>query len=112
MIHEVTGDILFSKAAVIAHGVAPQDDFKQGLALALRERGPAMYKDFRHHCKTSHPRPGSLWSWAGVGHRGAPSRVVCLLTQAAPAEAGEHPGEARLQWVNEALRQLHAFITA
>jgi O-acetyl-ADP-ribose deacetylase (regulator of RNase III) len=47
MIKEVAGDILLSKAGAIAHGVAPHDDFKQGLALSLREHWPGMYKDFR-----------------------------------------------------------------
>jgi len=65
MIKEVTGDILLSKAAAIAHGVAPNDDFKQGLALALREQWPSMYKDFRHYCRTASPKTGTLWSWKG-----------------------------------------------
>jgi O-acetyl-ADP-ribose deacetylase (regulator of RNase III) len=111
MIHEVSGDILFSKAAAIAHGVAPQDDFKQGLALALRERWPAMYNDFRHHCKTAHPKPGGLWSWSGNAPLGGVTvRIVNLLTQEPPERAGVHPGEARLEWINESLRQLHKLI--
>jgi len=40
MIKEVTGDLLLSKATAIAHGIAPHDDFKQGLALSLREQWP------------------------------------------------------------------------
>ena len=36
MIHEVEGDILLSSAHAIAHGVAPNDDFRSGLAHALR----------------------------------------------------------------------------
>ena len=51
MLEEVAGDILLSKAQVIAHGVAPGDHFNQGLALALRERYPAMARDFRHYCQ-------------------------------------------------------------
>ena len=56
MIQYVSGDILLTEAEGIAHGVAPNDDFKQGLALSLRERWPAMYKDFRHFCHTQHPK--------------------------------------------------------
>jgi O-acetyl-ADP-ribose deacetylase (regulator of RNase III) len=37
MIHEVSGDILLTTAQAIAHGVAPNDHFDHGLALALRE---------------------------------------------------------------------------
>ena len=51
MIHEVSGDILLSKAHWIAHGVGVDDDFKSGLALSLRERFPSLYKDFRHYCR-------------------------------------------------------------
>ena len=35
MIHEVEGDILDTKAAAIAHGVAANDPMTQGLAAAL-----------------------------------------------------------------------------
>ena len=46
MLKEVAGDILLTKAEALAHGVAPNDNFANGLALALREQWPAMYKDF------------------------------------------------------------------
>jgi hypothetical protein len=63
MIHSLEGDLLLSKAELLAHGVAPNDDFKQGLARALREKFPAMYKDFRHHCHQSTPKCGTGTSW-------------------------------------------------
>ncbi len=63
MIHEVQGDILLSKAQVIVHGVAPNDHFDNGLALSLRERWPAMVKEFRHYCQTTHPKVGGGWLW-------------------------------------------------
>lgn len=37
MIREVAGDILLTRAQVIAHGIAPHDHFDSGLALALCE---------------------------------------------------------------------------
>ena len=67
MIQEVEGDILLTKAGAVAHGVAPHDNFANGLALALRERWPAMYKDFKHACHVSEPKSGELWTWSGVG---------------------------------------------
>ena len=106
MIHEVEGDILLTRAQVIAHGVAPNDDFKNGLALALRERWPALYKDFRHYCQTFHPKPGELWTWGGVGG----IRIVNLLTQEAASLQGSHPGNAHLPYVNHALKGLHKVI--
>ncbi len=53
---EVAGDILLTKAEALAQGVAPNDNFANGLALALRERWPGMYKDFRHNSQTSTPK--------------------------------------------------------
>ena len=108
MIREVQGDILLSKAAGIAHGVAPGDHFETGLALQLREQWPAMVRDFRHYCHTTHPAPGQLWTWAGANGQ----RVFNLLTQdAAPGEhSHSRPGRAKLEHVNHALRALRKVV--
>ena len=106
MLHEVSGDILSSKAQVIAHGVAPNDSFHQGLALQLREQWPALYKDFRHYCQTAHPKAGEAWVWAAADGK----RIVSLLTQEAAYGHGEKPGEATLPNVNHALRQLRKIV--
>ncbi len=102
MIREVHGDILLSSAQAIAHGVSPNDNFGQGLALSLRERWPALYKDFRHYCHTAHPKAGEVWVWAGADGK----RIANLLTQEAAYGHGERPGEATLPNVNHALRAL------
>ncbi len=67
MLYEVQGDILLSEAQAIAHGVAPNDHFDSGLALALREKWPAMAKDFRHFAHQTHPKPGDVWMWGRSG---------------------------------------------
>ncbi|HHT9130533.1 MAG TPA: macro domain-containing protein [Candidatus Brocadiaceae bacterium] len=108
MIHEVTGDILLTKAQVIAHGVAPNDDFTSVLALSLREHWPAMYKDFRHYCHTMHPKPGEIWIWANPEGK----RIVNLFTQEAAYGHGVKPGRAKLEYVNHALRALHKAVEA
>ncbi len=109
MIQEVEGDILLSKAQAIAHGVSPNDDFHQGLALALREQWPALYKDFRHFCQVSTPSPGTLWSWVCAN---AP-RIVNLFTQeSAGRHHGSHPGRATLAHVNQCLRELRKLVIA
>lgn len=102
MIKEVSGDILLTRAAVIAHGVSPNDDFHQGLALALREKWPAMYKDFRHYSKTQSPEAGSLWAWMGADGK----HLVNLFTQEPAPNGGGRPGRATLQHVGHALRAL------
>ncbi len=102
-IREVTGDILKSRAQAIAHGVAPNDDFHTGLALSLREHAPALYKDFRHYCQSTHPKTGGLWTWAGADGR----RIVNLFTQeGAEGHHGGKPGKATLPNVRHALKAL------
>ena len=106
MIHELSGDILLSGAKAIAQGVAPNDDFHHGLALQLRERMPAMYKDFRHFCQTKHPKSGGLWTWMSPDGR----HIVNLFTQEAAYAHGSKPGDASLSNVNHALHALRALI--
>ncbi len=107
MIHQVTGDILLSRAQAIAHGVAPNDPMTQGLALQLREKYPGMHKDFHHWCSQGHPKPGEAWMWGGPG-----VRVVNLLTQEGGYGHGARPGRATLKNVREALRALSAMIVS
>lgn len=102
MLKPVSGDILLSKAQVIAHGVAPNDPFNSGLALSLREHWPAMYKDFRHFCQTQHPKSGELWAWATPDGR----RIINLFTQEAAYHPGEKPGRASIEHVHHALAAL------
>lgn len=102
MIHYVAGDIILTKADAIAHGVAPGDNMKQGLALTLRERWPAMYKDFRHYCTTTHPKEGTVWAW-----KGPQSRVIFnLMTQEHPSSKGGTPGKATSSHVLHSLKEL------
>lgn len=106
MIHEVTGDILLTKARVIAHGIAPNEAFDSGLALALRGQHPAMAKDYRHYAHQTHPKPGEMWVWSGAGG----VRVVNLLTQEGSFDNHGKPGAATLANVNHALRRLRHFV--
>ena len=108
MIREVSGDILLSNSQAIAHGVAPNDHFDSGLALALREKWPAMAKDFRHYAHLAHPKSGEIWMWGGVGC----ARIFNLMTQEGEHTHGSRPGRATLANVNHCLRRLrHAVET-
>ena len=102
MIYEVAGDILLTRAKAIVHGVAPNDHFNNGLALALREQWPAMAKDFRHYVNQTHPKEGEIWVWGGTDG----VRIFNLLTQAGKHEHGAKPGPANLSNVNHCLRRL------
>jgi O-acetyl-ADP-ribose deacetylase (regulator of RNase III) len=101
MIFPVTGDILLTKAEAVAHGIAPNDTFEQGLAHALREKWPMMHKDYRHYAHQSHPKPGEIWEWGGFG-----TRIFNLLTQDGSFDHGAKPGRATLANVNHCLRRL------
>ncbi len=105
MITKVRGDILLTDAQAIAHGVAPHDHFNQGLALALRERHPAMAKDFRHYCHQENPSAGHAWLWAG------PERVIInLMTQDPAPDNHAHPGKATAHNVTHALKELRRIV--
>jgi O-acetyl-ADP-ribose deacetylase (regulator of RNase III) len=106
VIHELSGDILFSGARAIAQGVAPNDDFHHGLALQLRERMPSMYKDFRHFCQTKHPKSGGVWTWMSADGR----YLVNLFTHEAAYGHGSKPGRASVSNVNHALHALRDFV--
>ncbi len=106
MIHEVSGDILKTEAMALAHGVAPNDNFGQGLALSLRELWPALYKDFRHFCHEQTPKCGEIWAWQGAGG----PKIINLFTQEPPHSSGQHPGRAQIQHVNHSLREVHKLI--
>ena len=108
MIQEVTGDLLLSKAQAIAHGIAPHDDFKQGLALSLREQWPGMYKDFRHYCQTYNPKPGTLWSWKGPGS----PIIINLFTQEPAEDHRGRPGKATVPNLNHAFQALKKELTS
>lgn len=106
MIIEVTGDLLLSNAQVIAHGIAPNDNFAQGLALSLREQWPSLYKDFRHFCQTQHPKEGTIWSWMSSEGK----VIVNLFTQEGAYHHGEKPGRASTKHVHHALTELRKLI--
>ena len=102
MIHTVEGDILLSKAQVVAHGIAANDPMTQGLARALHEKFPSMHKDFHHWCHQAHPKPGAAWMWGGPQN----VRVVNLISQEGGHDHGSRPGKATVKHVSDALKEL------
>jgi O-acetyl-ADP-ribose deacetylase (regulator of RNase III) len=113
MIREVEGDILLSDAQVIAHGIAPQDPFDSGLALALRERWPSLVVDYRHAAHAKAHKPGEIWCWAGVDEQGHVRCIVNLLTQdSLHSGHAAKPGKATLKNVSHALRDLAKYVVS
>ena len=70
--------------------------------MSLRERWPAMYKDFRHYCRLEHPKPGNLWAWKGVGG----PIIFNLFNQDGAFGLGAKPGKASVENVNHSLAAL------
>lgn len=102
MIIKVEGDILFSKAQVIVHGVAANDPMNQGLAKSLHEMMPSMHKDFHRWCHQKHPQPGEAWVWAAADG----VRIVNLITQEGGYGHGARPGKAAVKNVSRAIKAL------
>lgn len=111
MIRKVEGDILLTKAQYIAHGIAPQDHFDTGLALALRERWPSLVRDYRHAIHGKPLAAGEIWAWAGVDADGSKRGIVNLLTQDMLGTGGAaKPGKATTENVSRALKALAKFV--
>ena len=94
MIKEVTGDILLSKADLLAHGISAFDPFDSGLALALRERWPSLVKDYRHDTHSKAIGAGELWAlrWGAVVLDG-PAPVVVVRARDMDVVVGQHIAE-------------------
>jgi len=85
MIYEVEGDILMSRADVIAQGVSVSDPMTSGLARKLQEKFPSMREQFIEWCEETNPEPGEIWLWPGDGK----TRVLNLIVgEAADTELG------------------------
>jgi O-acetyl-ADP-ribose deacetylase (regulator of RNase III) len=108
MIYEVEGDILLTEAQAICHSVAPNDDFKKGLAMSLRENFPDLYKDFRHFSHAHHPKEGTLWVWVNAEGK----RIFNLFIQEHAKGHTSHPGAATIPYLNSALKDLRHILQA
>lgn len=102
MIYQVKGDILRTKAQVLAQTVSINDAMDRGLGLSLHNLFPAMHKDFHHWCHQQHPKPGEIWIWGKKGER----QIACLITREGFDSHDHRPGKSSLVNVNHALRSL------
>ena len=107
MIKEVSGDILFSRADLLAHGISAQDPFDSGLALALRERWPSLVRDFRHHTRSRAVASGDVWFWTGIQDGGGTRKILNLITQDTLGQGSSaKPAKASIENVRRALQNL------
>ncbi|MPM80785.1 hypothetical protein SDC9_127835 [bioreactor metagenome] len=111
MIKEVSGDILMSKAELLAHGISAHDPFDSGLALALRERWPSLVKDYRHDTRSKAIDTGEVWGWAGVQENGGVRKIVNLVTQDTLGQGpSAKPGKASVENVRRSLQALAKYV--
>lgn len=103
MIYEVEGDILMTRAAVIAQGVAVGDPMNRGLARKLQDRYPMLREEFQRWCEETAPEPGDVWLW------GSPDkvRVVNLITSEPGDAELNRPGRPTKLAIHQSLRALN-----
>lgn len=108
MLIEVSGDILHTRADVIAHGVAANDPMNEGLAKSLHEIFPSMHKEYHQWCHRKHPKPGEIWLWGDKKENGV--RVVNMITQEGGYGKGAKPEKATTKNVSHALKALRKLV--
>ncbi|HEX4881307.1 MAG TPA: macro domain-containing protein [Porticoccaceae bacterium] len=99
----LVGNIVYSKSDAIVQGIAPDEDFSQGVALAVSQKHPGIVEDFEQYRSTATPAPGGLWAW----RNGARPQVLSLFVRAASAD---HRGTGKLEWVDKALAELRKYV--
>lgn len=99
----LVGNIVYSKSDAIVQGIAPDEDFSQGVALAVSQKHPGIVEDFEQYRAANEPGPGEVWAWSNGGG----PRVLSLFVREA---ALDHRGKARLEWVDQALARLREFV--
>ena len=102
MLYEVEGDILLTRAQVIAQGVATYDPMNRGLSKKLHERYPVMVTAFNEWCDMSNPELGALWLW------GDPDKLLVLnmVTHEGDIDDPTRTGRASKIAVHRCLRAL------
>ena len=107
MIYEVEGDIMLTRAAVIAQGVAVHDPMQSGLARKLQERYPMMREQFHAWCDANNPQPGAIWLWDGGADK---VRILNLITQEGADRALRRSGRPTKIAIHRTLRALNKLV--
>jgi len=81
MIYEVEGDILLTRAQVIAQEVAVSDLMNNGLARKVALMCPGMPEEYQKWCQGHFPKPGEIWFWSGRKSSKVKFGVVNLIAK-------------------------------
>ena len=91
------GDLFFSPADGIGHGVNTRGFMGSGTARELRTRFPAMYEEYRDACLDGRLLPGETLPWQD------PSSGLWVYNLAIQDNPGPH---ARLEWAEASIREM------
>ena len=69
MISVIKGDIFNSDAPVLVNTVNCVGVMGKGLALSMKNRYPAMFREYRRACNAREIEPGTIWIWADEGEK-------------------------------------------
>lgn len=106
MIYEVEGDIMLTRAAVIAQGVAVSDPMTSGLARKLQEQYPMMRDEFHAWCEETSPEPGDIWLWGGADKQ----KILNLITHEGGDPDLQRQGRPSKIAIHRALRQMNKLV--
>ena len=102
MIYEVEGDIMLTRAQVIAHGVATGDAMTRGFSRKLNERFPAMVQQYREWCEETNPEPGEIWLWSDSDE----IQILNLITHEGDKDDPTRAGRPNKIALNRGLRRM------
>ena len=107
MIYQVEGDILLTRAQVIAQEVANNDLMNTGLSRKLAEACPGMPREFQQWCQSSNPDPGKIWFWPGRQGSRNKYGVVNLIAREGGRDQNTASGSPSKINLNRNLRELN-----
>lgn len=91
------GDLFFSGARAVAHGVNIRGFMGAGVAKEFRVRYPSMYEEYRELCLGGGLRAGQMFPWLN------PRDGNWVYNLASQDEPGRY---ARLEWVESSVRAM------
>jgi O-acetyl-ADP-ribose deacetylase (regulator of RNase III) len=107
MIYEVEGDILLTRAQVIAQEVAVNDLMNNGLARKLAVMCPGMPEEFQKWCQGHYPEPGEIWFWSPRRSSKIKFGVVNLIAREGTTNKRSKPGSSSKINLLRNLRELN-----
>lgn len=98
LIHQ-EGDIFYTTARGIGHGINVDGAMASGIAVQFRDRFRSMHNQYRELCRVGAIEPGSIFAYEAGEHYGRALYVYNIASQ-------DRPGRnARLEWIESGVRE-------